>query len=216
MEKAATSSRVALTGFPHPRRRGAERSGLGAAALWQTRGRTAEEVRNPRPALHHCALHPRQPARNGFAGGDEDRGLHNPHRNMNNAAGGGERHRTGKRGVLVGLGTDAMTTNMLEELRVALWGQHLRAENPSVGFGEVTERDCSRTTPGLRAHLRSALRRDLRSVAGDIRFLITTADAAGEWKCVWPSRVTEFSQTGGGHNPSLASQRVDGEPEACR
>jgi cytosine/adenosine deaminase-related metal-dependent hydrolase len=31
-----------------------------------------------------------------------------------------------------------MTTNMLEELRVALWGQHLRAKNPSVGFGEVT------------------------------------------------------------------------------
>jgi cytosine/adenosine deaminase-related metal-dependent hydrolase len=31
-----------------------------------------------------------------------------------------------------------MTTTMLEELRVALWGQHLRAENPSVGFGEVT------------------------------------------------------------------------------
>jgi cytosine/adenosine deaminase-related metal-dependent hydrolase len=27
---------------------------------------------------------------------------------------------------------------MLEELRVALWGQHLRAENPSVGFGQVT------------------------------------------------------------------------------
>jgi cytosine/adenosine deaminase-related metal-dependent hydrolase len=42
-----------------------------------------------------------------------------------------------RRGVFVGLGTDAMTTNMLEELRVALWAQHLRAENPSVGFGEV-------------------------------------------------------------------------------
>ena len=35
-----------------------------------------------------------------------------------------------KRGVLVGLGTDAMTTNMLEELRVALWAQHLRAREP--------------------------------------------------------------------------------------
>ena len=38
---------------------------------------------------------------------------------------------------MVGLGTDAMTTNMLEELRVALWAQHLRAQNPSLGFGEV-------------------------------------------------------------------------------
>jgi cytosine/adenosine deaminase-related metal-dependent hydrolase len=42
-----------------------------------------------------------------------------------------------KRKVLVGLGTDAMTTNMLEELRAALWAQHLLAKNPSVGFSEV-------------------------------------------------------------------------------
>jgi cytosine/adenosine deaminase-related metal-dependent hydrolase len=35
------------------------------------------------------------------------------------------------------LGADAMTANMLEELRVALWGQHLSAENPSAGFSEV-------------------------------------------------------------------------------
>ena len=42
-----------------------------------------------------------------------------------------------QRNILVGLGTDAMTTNMLEELRVALWAQHLRAQNPSVGFAEV-------------------------------------------------------------------------------
>jgi len=39
---------------------------------------------------------------------------------------------------LLGLGTDAMTTNMLEELRVSLWAQHLGSDNPSVGFGEVT------------------------------------------------------------------------------
>jgi cytosine/adenosine deaminase-related metal-dependent hydrolase len=30
-----------------------------------------------------------------------------------------------------------MTVNMLEELRVALWAQHLRHQNPSVGFGET-------------------------------------------------------------------------------
>lgn len=64
--------------------------------------------------------------------------VHNPQSNMNNAVGVANVIELVKRGVLVGLGTDAMTTNMLEELRVALWGQHLRAENPSGGFGEVT------------------------------------------------------------------------------
>ncbi|MGZ4967742.1 MAG: putative aminohydrolase SsnA [Chthoniobacterales bacterium] len=64
--------------------------------------------------------------------------VHNPQSNMNNAVGVANVIELMKRGVIVGLGTDAMTTNMLEELRVALWGQHLRAENPSVGFGEVT------------------------------------------------------------------------------
>jgi putative selenium metabolism protein SsnA len=64
--------------------------------------------------------------------------VHNPQSNLNNAVGIANVIELAKRGVLVGLGTDAMTANMLEELRVALWGQHLRAENPSVGFGEVT------------------------------------------------------------------------------
>jgi len=64
--------------------------------------------------------------------------VHNPQSNMNNAVGIANVVELAKRSVLVGLGTDAMTTNMLEELRVALWGQHLRAKNPSVGFGEVT------------------------------------------------------------------------------
>ncbi|HTT71721.1 MAG TPA: amidohydrolase family protein, partial [Anaeromyxobacteraceae bacterium] len=43
-----------------------------------------------------------------------------------------------RRGVRVGLGTDAMTVGMLEELRVGLWAQHLRQENPSCGFAELT------------------------------------------------------------------------------
>lgn len=64
--------------------------------------------------------------------------VHNPQSNMNNAVGTANVIELMKRGAFVGLGTDAMTTNMLEELRVALWGQHLRAENPSAGFGEVT------------------------------------------------------------------------------
>ena len=41
-----------------------------------------------------------------------------------------------QKGILVGLGTDAMTVNMLEEVRVALWAQHLSHNNPSVGFME--------------------------------------------------------------------------------
>jgi cytosine/adenosine deaminase-related metal-dependent hydrolase len=63
--------------------------------------------------------------------------VHNPQSNMNNAVGVADLIAMRKRRVLVGLGTDAMTTNMLEELRVALWAQHLSADDPSVGFSEV-------------------------------------------------------------------------------
>ena len=63
--------------------------------------------------------------------------VHNPQSNMNNAVGIADIVSMIKRNVLVGLGTDAMTTNMLEELRVAVWAQHLRAQDPSVGFAEV-------------------------------------------------------------------------------
>ena len=63
--------------------------------------------------------------------------VHNPQSNMNNAVGIADIVAMAKRNVLVGLGTDAMTTNMLEELRVAVWAQHLFAGNPSVGFAEV-------------------------------------------------------------------------------
>ena len=63
--------------------------------------------------------------------------VHNPQSNQNNAVGIADVVAMTKRNVLVGLGTDAMTTNMLEELRAAVWAQHLRAQNPSVGFAEV-------------------------------------------------------------------------------
>jgi len=63
--------------------------------------------------------------------------VHNPQSNLNNAVGIADILAMGKRNVLVGLGTDAMTTNMLEEVRVALWAQHHFAQNPSVGFAEV-------------------------------------------------------------------------------
>jgi putative selenium metabolism protein SsnA len=63
--------------------------------------------------------------------------VHNPQSNMNNAVGIADVIKMTGKGVLVGLGTDAMTINMLEELRVALWAQHLRNENPSCGFMEA-------------------------------------------------------------------------------
>jgi len=64
--------------------------------------------------------------------------IHNPQSNLNNAVGIANIIEMKRRGVLVGLGTDAMTANMLEEMRVALWAQHLANDNPSTGFGEVT------------------------------------------------------------------------------
>ena len=63
---------------------------------------------------------------------------HNPQSNLNNAVGIANVLELTKRGVRVGLGTDAMTVNMLEELRVGLWAQHFRQDNPSCGFMELT------------------------------------------------------------------------------
>ena len=62
---------------------------------------------------------------------------HNPQSNQNNAVGIADVVKLAARGVRVGLGTDAMTVNMLEEIRVAMWAQHLRQDNPSCAFMEV-------------------------------------------------------------------------------
>jgi len=62
----------------------------------------------------------------------------NPQSNLNNAVGIADVLGLVKRGVSVGLGTDAMTVGMLEELRVGLWAQHLRQEDPTCGFLELT------------------------------------------------------------------------------
>jgi len=63
--------------------------------------------------------------------------VHNPQSNLNNAVGIADVVLMSQRKVLVGLGTDAMTANLLEELRSAMWAQHLLANNPSVGFAPV-------------------------------------------------------------------------------
>ncbi|MCK6681187.1 MAG: putative aminohydrolase SsnA [Thermoanaerobaculia bacterium] len=64
---------------------------------------------------------------------------HNPQSNLNNSVGIADVAGLVQKGIRVGLGTDAMTVNMLEELRVALWAQHLRQDCPSTGFLEVTD-----------------------------------------------------------------------------
>ena len=61
----------------------------------------------------------------------------NTQSNLNNAVGIADLVNLQGAGVLIGLGTDAMTVAMLEETRVALWAQHLRANNPSCAFMEV-------------------------------------------------------------------------------
>ena len=63
---------------------------------------------------------------------------HNPQSNLNNAVGVADVLALTRAGVKVGLGTDAMTASMLEELRVGLWAQHLRQDDPSCGFAELT------------------------------------------------------------------------------
>lgn len=64
---------------------------------------------------------------------------HNPQSNLNNAVGIANVLELVRRGVRVGLATDAVTVNMLEELRVGIWAQHLRQNNPSCGFMELTD-----------------------------------------------------------------------------
>lgn len=63
--------------------------------------------------------------------------VHNPQSNMNNGVGVADIINMTEKGVRVGLGTDAMTCNMFEEVRVATWLQKLNRRNPGVGFCEA-------------------------------------------------------------------------------
>jgi putative selenium metabolism protein SsnA len=92
-------------------------------------------ILGPRSIAAHC-VHINEHEMELLAGTDTVV-AHNPQSNMNNAVGVADIIALQKHGILVGLGTDAMTTNMLEELRAALWAQHLSQANPSVGFMEV-------------------------------------------------------------------------------
>lgn len=65
--------------------------------------------------------------------------VHNPQSNMNNAVGAANVLRMMSEGVLVGLGSDGMTANMFDELRVAnLLHKHVAAD-PRVAFVEATQ-----------------------------------------------------------------------------
>jgi putative selenium metabolism protein SsnA len=65
--------------------------------------------------------------------------VHNPQSNSNNGVGVMDLLKATQKGALVGLGTDAMTLNMLEELRGVIWTQRLFHKNPSVAFGEAVD-----------------------------------------------------------------------------
>lgn len=90
--------------------------------------------------------------------------IHNPQSNMNNGVGVMDLLKAVRKKVLVGLGTDAMTNDMREELRSAIWVQRLRHKNPGVGFGE---------TVGL-------LVKDNREIAG--RYFANVGQLKEGWK----------------------------------
>ncbi len=69
--------------------------------------------------------------------------VHNPQSNLNNAVGIADIGSFIERGITVGLGTDAMTTDMREELRSGIWSQRHSQGNPSAGFAELTAALCS-------------------------------------------------------------------------
>ena len=65
--------------------------------------------------------------------------VHNPQSNMNNAVGCAAVPEMLQRGIRVCLGTDGMTSNMLEEARASLFIRHHVARDPSAGFGETLQ-----------------------------------------------------------------------------
>jgi len=92
-------------------------------------------VLGPRTIAAHCVHVDEREA--GLLAATGTAVAHCPQSNMNNAVGVADVPALARRGVLVGLGTDAMTENMLEELRAALWVRHLAAGDPSAGWSET-------------------------------------------------------------------------------
>jgi len=65
--------------------------------------------------------------------------VHNPESNMNNAVGWANVLKMIKKGILVGLGTDGMSSNMFREMRVAYLISHHENKDPRVGFFEAVK-----------------------------------------------------------------------------
>ena len=63
--------------------------------------------------------------------------VHNPQSNMNNAVGWADVPAMLAQGIRVCLGTDGMTSNMLEEARASLFIRHHVARDPAAGFGDT-------------------------------------------------------------------------------
>jgi len=94
--------------------------------------------------------------------------VHNPQSNLNNAVGIADVLKMTNAGILVGLGTDAMTVNMLEEVRVALWAQHLKQNNPNAGFMEITSTLFSNNSKIANRFWNTPLGKIEEGAAGDI------------------------------------------------
>jgi cytosine/adenosine deaminase-related metal-dependent hydrolase len=65
--------------------------------------------------------------------------VNNPESNMGNAVGISPVLQLYKKGILIGMGTDAYTNDMLESIKVALCSQRNNACLPNVGWCEVTD-----------------------------------------------------------------------------
>ena len=65
--------------------------------------------------------------------------INNPSSNMNNAVGTADILKMLKKDILVGLGTDGMSSNMLEEVKIAYLIQHHHKKDPTVAFTEAID-----------------------------------------------------------------------------
>ena len=125
--------------LPRPRRRGGVRRRGEPRGIREDARPAARRARDPpargaSPPTPSIATTPTRTSSPRAAPGSST----NPQSNLNNAVGIADVVGLVRRGVPVGLGTDAMTVGMLEELRVGLWAQHFGQENPSCGFMELT------------------------------------------------------------------------------
>ncbi|WP_312612449.1 putative aminohydrolase SsnA [Oscillibacter sp.] len=95
------------------------------------------EILGPKTLLGHC-IHVNT-AEMDLIKATDTMCVNNPESNMGNAVGISPILQLCKKGILVGLGTDAYTNDMLESIKVALCSQRSNACLPNVGWCEVTD-----------------------------------------------------------------------------